>query len=323
MSKKMTTSDFAEVVAALPVVETDPEVTLTPRYTFLPNPIKIEAKMESTSILIGNTTRVAFPVASVSDCASFANAWEKLYRGTFLPHVEPGLHLNCPMEQLRGIPYDPNIGMLGTSYVSKGEKDSFARHIPSDGWVRLSIRWGMLRAYPVVVHEPQLGEPDSYQHDRNAHGFHSAVDALIGGYTYNLNPVLWKDGVALSGEDLRTARQAWVAKRKELHGMTDEQYRASLRQMLFEQGMYRASGKDAASVQKAEEEGTSVLIDSIPMKDGSIGTLESLNGKELKRYYHNAPIGGTVVVTPADWQRIAHFIMVRDLTAVIIPSVAQ
>jgi hypothetical protein len=289
-----------------------------------PNPLPLPVEFRHTTINVGDPLTQREMVHSPAACKTLLSAADKLRRGRIYLHVEPGLHLRYTLAELKKLPYVENIGVLSQEYQLKGEKDVFAPFVPAEGMVRLSKHFGILSARPVVFVEFDESHPEKFnQKDYNSFKLHSMMDALLSGNAYHLDPNFRKDVKEVPDDDPKKTfverKLAFVAKWESIWNMSDEEAEISYREMVATKQVFQALGKTAAALKQAEVDGVIIpAIDTLPLKDGGVATLEDLNGKTIRRWYGIARIGGTIVVTPENWGRESQVILDRNLTVQVI-----
>jgi hypothetical protein len=319
----LTTKDFGKFVQYNGAGR-DPMIELEPIFRGDKNPILVAVEFRNTTVIVGNPNKQYIPVKSPSACKTILSAADKLTRGKIYPHVEIGLHLRYTLAELKRVPVDGNVGILDPEYVSKGEGDKFAALVPAEGMVRLGVRFGKLTAYPMNFTDFDESNPKAFNgHDYNSHKLHIMMDALLSGTTYHLQPNFRKEVKEVEGDDVTKTlveRQAmFIEVWKGIWAMTDEQAEQSYREASLTKSVYQTLGKTAAAIKQAEADGLEVkAIETVPLKDGGVASLVDLDGKTIRRWYGVARIGGTITITPENWQREAQTIVDRNLVVQVI-----
>jgi len=302
----------------------NPEIELEPIFRGDKNPIPVPVEFRNTTIVVGNPNKQYIPQRSPSVCKAILSAADKLTRGRVYPHVEIGLHLRYTLAELKHVPADGNIGILTSEYASKGEGDKFAALQPAEGMVRLGVRFGKITAFPLNTAEFDEANPKAFNgHDYNSFKLHFMMDALLSGASYHLQPMFRKDQKEVVGDDVTktlTERQlAFVEVWKGIWAMTDEQAEQSYREVALANSVYQTLGKNAAAIKEATDNGLEIkAIETVPLKDGGVASLEDLNGKTIRRWYGVARVGGTITITPENWQREAQTISDRNLAVQVL-----
>jgi hypothetical protein len=297
MPAKKNNQEFAKLAGAGHVDDMQ-YVNRTPVFAVEANPINVPVEFRNTTAYVGPQTKQAIEVNSPSACKSILNAVVDLHFGMQFPVLFVGLHLRASLDQLAGIPYHQNIGVLGSTYKPMDEHDRFARFIPAEGWVRLGVNFGTLTARPIVFMEPIKGESDYVRHDRKSIMLHSAIDALLNGFCYHIKPVFFKgDGEVADGAKTLVERQvAFIAKYKEVMEGTYEQSVVSYQKTVLNAQERNAFGRvrtdDAEAIEKGE---TPTVVDTVLMLDGTQCTFEDLNGKVVRKWFGRLELGTKLI----------------------------
>lgn len=318
-----TTADFGKFVQ-FNGAGRNPDVELEPIFRGDKNPIPVPVEFRNTTVVVGNPNKQYIPVKSPAACKAILSAADKLTRGRIYPHVEVGLHLRYTLAELKNVPVCDNVGVISYQHQPHDDTDKFAPFVPEDGYVRLSVNFGVLSGYKLSFVPFDENNPKAFRsRDYNTIKLHMMMDALLAGTSYHLSPNFRKE-VKETDEDnpqatLVERQAAFVQKWSDIWAMTDEQAEISYREMALTKNVYQALGSTAAALAQAEAEGTIIAdIATVPLKDGGAASLEDLNGKTIRRWYGVARIGGTITITPENWKREAKVITDRGLSVQVI-----
>ena len=320
----MTTKDFSGHV------DENQFVVRESLYKFEKSPFPIAVDFRNTTVVVGPADRQYTKVLSARECNSVMSAANNLIRGDYFAHVEPGLHLHCPKDQIKSIVMDTNVGVIGSRCVSKGENDPFNRFVPTEGRARLGVAHGCLTNYPIVYHPwvpGTVNEPWNWGKDRNTIALHDYMDELLAGKSFHLQPNFYKgDREFKDGDMTLTERQAaWVTLYKGIWEMTDEEARESYAKNVLNKGIRRSG-----AILHNEQEGiinnggvVKAALKTVPLHNGEEATFEDLKGHTVQLYFkqYGEITGLHIVGVDTTWEWLTAMVVNRHLNVKVLVDI--
>lgn len=260
--------------------------------------VKVVFDRVSRSILVGEGKGAV--VHSPSAGKAVLNAALYLKNGVF-PVVEYGLHLKESREALFAQGVAENIGYIAAHYA--GSDPTFLALKPDNGWARLSYAFGIYSAYAFQVRAYEPGETQDTRHWRRAGFLHGAIDALLSGASFTVQPVFPKRGDGendadepqqVQGLSMPERQLAFVVRYEEVWNMSPEEAATSYREMVATKVGRNALRQNYLAAEQGKE---MPVIESLPLHGGGEWKVEDMIGKKVLHWWENICLGGFTLVT--------------------------